>query len=225
MSVNSIGNSLSPQQILQMLQQQSVATADPEAAGADGAGAADPTGQNLPVAPAAAEESATSGGPVTPAKASLDPSTVKALLQLQEQQTQAAEDVFLFGTGGSTGDPLLDALAGNGAGNGPSNGTGVGQNSMPTSLLDALNAAQAKADGTQTDTAAAQTNALNASLANLDPAQLQTMLATMTGSAASGDAIASLTQNIMAMLGSGDTGAGSGKTSSGGVASTTATEE
>jgi hypothetical protein len=211
MSVNSIGNSLSPQQILQMLQQQSMAAADPEAAAADGAGAVDPTGQN------------TSGAQVTPAKASLDPSTIKALLQLQEQQTQAAEDVFLFGTGGSTGDPLLDALAGNGTSNGTGNQTGVGQNTMPTSLLDALNAEQSKADGTQTN--AAQTDALNASLANLDPAQLQTMLATMTGSAASGDAIASLTQNIMAMLSGGNAGAGSGEVSSGGVAATTATEE
>ncbi len=214
MSVNSIGNSLSPQQILQLLQQQSMAAADPEAASADGAGAADPTGQNLPVAPASTEESATPGAQVTPAKASLDPATVKALLQLQEQQTQAAEDVFLFGTGGSTGDPLLDALAGN--------GTDGGQNTAPTSLLDTLNAEQTKADGSQSD--AAQTDALNQSLSNLDPAQLQAMLAAMTGSAASGDAIASLTQNIMAML-SGDTNDVASEEPADGPTPTSAAEE
>lgn len=217
MSVNSIGNSLSPQQILQLLQQQSMGAADPEAAGADGAGAADPTRQNLPVPPAAAEEPATPGAQVTPAKASLDPATVKALLQLQEQRTQAAEGVFLFGTGGSTGDPLLDALAGNGTSDATS-----GQDSAPAPLLDALNAEQAKADGSQTD--AAQT-ALNQSLSNLDPAQLQAMLATMTGSAASGDAIASLTQNIMAMLSGGDANDASGGTPDDAAAPTRATEE
>jgi hypothetical protein len=194
MSVQSIGNTLSPQQILQLLQQQSLAAADSEAARTDETGAADPAGQNLPVDPAQGADSAALGAQVAPAKAALDPATIAALLQIQELQNKAAEDTLIFGPGRSTGDPLLDALAGN--------TPQAGQNTAPTSLLDALTALQTPAYQTPSFQT---TGPQAAQISTLDAAQLQSMLAAMTGSAASGNAIAGLTQTIMAMLGSSDT--------------------
>ena len=191
MSLQSIGNSLSLQQIMQMLQQQSVTTADPEAAAADGAGTSDPAGQNLPADQAQAEDTAGQAPQVTSAKPTLDPSTIKTLLQIQEAQTQANDDVLIFGgNGSSSGDPLLDALSGNSN----SAGQGAGQDQDPlTSLINQM---------TQQPAAPTSTSAAPMpDLSQLDPAQLQSILATMTGSAASGDAIAGLTQSIMSMLG------------------------
>lgn len=144
MSLQSIGNSLSLQQIMQLLQQQSLGAADPEAAAAGQAGTPDSARQNLPVDQLQAEESSTQGAQLAPAKPALDPATTKTLLEIQEAESRASNDVLLFADGGPAAQP---------------------------------------------------------DLSNLDPGQLQSVLAAMTGSAASGDAIASVTQYIMGLLG------------------------
>lgn len=185
MSLQSIGNSLSPQQIMQLLQQPSLTAADPEAAAAGQAGTRDPAGQNLPADQPPAEEPAAPGAQLAPAKAALDPATIKTLLEIQEAQSRAADDVLLYGSNagnpGPEGDPLLDSLAA------------------------AMNELSAPAAAPQ-------------DLSALDPAQLQAVLAAMTGSAASGDAIAAVTQRIMGLL---DSGA---EESSDGVGAVTAAE-
>lgn len=196
MSLQSIGNTLSLQQIMQLLQQQSLGAADPEAAAADQAGTPDPTGQNLPGDQPQTEEQAAPGAQLAPAKPALDPATIRTLLEIQEAQTRASDDVLLSGNAGPTGDPLLDALGGGTQGEDPL-----------AQVMDQIKA--------QTSPQPAQ-----ADLSTLDPAQLQSMLAAMTGSAASGDAIASLTQTIMNLL----EGAG-GEESTDGVAPVSAAEE
>lgn len=104
MTVNTVGNGLTTQEILRLLQQTPV-----DAAGAHDAGAApektDAAGQNLPVG--TADPAAAAGGAVASGQDTLDPKTVLALLKLQEGQTMAQADSLLFGdgTGGST-DPL-----------------------------------------------------------------------------------------------------------------------
>lgn len=184
MSLQSVGNSLSLQQIMQLLQQQSLNASDPEAAAAGKAGTPDPAGQNLPSDQPQAEDPAAAGAQVTPAKAPLDPATIKTLLQLQEMQTQASDDVLIFGNGagagGFGGDPLLGALGGD--------GQNAGEDPL-AAVIDQLNAPQAQAPAPTPD------------VSTVDPAELQCILASMTGSAASGDAIASVTQTIMSLLG------------------------
>ncbi len=149
MSLQAVGNTLSLQQIMQLLQQQSLGAADPEAAAAGQAGTPDSAGQNLPADPPAAEESAGLGAQLAPAKPTLDAATIKTLLEIQEAQTKASDDV----------------------------------------LLSAGPAPAADLQPAQTD------------LSTLDPARLQSVLAAMTGSAASGAAIARVTQYIMGLLG------------------------
>ncbi|MBX7199900.1 MAG: hypothetical protein K1X51_11085 [Rhodospirillaceae bacterium] len=203
MSLQSIGNTLSLQQIMQLLQQQSLGAADPEAAAADQAGTPDPTGQNLPGDQPQAEEQAAPGAQLTPAKPTLDASTIKTLLDIQEAQTKASDDVLLFGNAGnSTGDPLRDALGG---------GQGQGQDPL-AQVMGQIKAQQALQ--------AAQPGLSTPDLSTMDAAQLQSVLAAMTGSAASGDAIASVTQNIMSLLES----AGGGEATDG-VGAVTAAEE
>lgn len=172
MSLQSIGNSLSLQQIMQLLQQQSLGAADPEAAAAGEARTPVPAGQNVPADQPQPEEHAAPGAQLAPAKPTLDPATIKTLLAIQEAQTRASDDVLLFGNGGPSGDPLLDA---SGNGNQDPLAAAVGQFESPQ-------AAQAP------------------DLTAVDPAQLQSLLAAMSGSAASGDAIASVTERIMDLL-------------------------
>lgn len=131
MSLHSIGNTLSLQQIMQLLHQQSLGAADPEAAASGEARTPDPAGQNLPGETSAPEELAAPGAQLAPAKPTLDTATIKTLLEIQEAETRAAD----------TPD-----------------------------------------------------------LAGLDAAQLQSILAAMTGSAASGNAIATVTEAIMGLL-------------------------
>lgn len=170
MSLQSIGNSLSLQQIMQQLQQQSLSAPDPEAAASGEARAPVPAGQNVPGDPPPAEEHAASGAPLAPAKPALDPSTIKTLLAIQEAQTRASDDVLLFGNGGASSDPLLDP-------NGGAGGDPV------AAVMNQLQAPPATPD-----------------LSTVDPTQLQSLLAAMSGSAASGDAIASVTERIMDLL-------------------------
>ncbi len=174
MSLQSIGNSLSLQQIMQLLQQQSLGAADPEAAAAGEARTPVPAGQNVPADQPQPEEHAAPGAQLAPAKPTLDPATIKTLLAIQEAQTRASDDVLLFGNGAPSGDPLLDA-SGSGSGTQDPLAAAVGQFESPQ-------AAQAP------------------DLTAVDPAQLQSLLAAMSGSAASGDAIASVTERIMDLL-------------------------
>lgn len=175
MNLQSIGNSLSPQQIMQLLQQPSLTAADPEAAAAGRAGMPDPAGQNLPADQPSGEEPAAPGAQLAPAKPALDPATVKTLLEIQEAESRAADDVLLFGANaGNPGPDLRDSLA---------------------AAMDQLG----------TPAAAPQ------DLSTRDAAQLQAVLAAMTGSAASGEAIAAVTQRIVGLLdGAGESADGAG---------------
>ena len=174
MSLQSIGNGLSLQQIMQQLQQQSLGAADPEAAGAGAAERPHAAGQNLPADQPAPEENAAPGAQLAPAKPTLDAATIKTLLAIQEAQTRASDDALLYGTGVSAlPDAQLMAAV-----------DGEGEN--PNLLM--------------ADMAAPQTAQPAPDLTTVDPTQLQAMLAAMTGSAASGDAIASVTDRIMNLL-------------------------
>ena len=174
MSLQSIGNGLSLQQIMQQLQQQSLGAADPEAAGAGAAGKPHPAGQNLPADQPAPEENAGTGAQLAPAKPTLDAATIKTLLAIQEAQARASDDALLYGTGASAlpDAPLMAAV----------DGEGENQNLLMAAMA-APPTAQPAPDFT-----------------TIDPTQLQSMLAAMTGSAASGDAIASMTDRIMDLL-------------------------
>ncbi len=132
MSVQSISNALSPQEIQQILQQMQLASADPNGTSTTTADSTAADGQNLPTGTNAQDDETPAAAPVTSGQAPLDPKTVLALLQIQEGQQMEQADTLIFGDtagSGSTGDPLLDALNAQG-----SNGPDFGQ-----SMLDSLN--------------------------------------------------------------------------------------
>ena len=170
MSVQSIGNSLTPQEIQQLLQSSQLGNAD-----ADGTSAAtaDPTstdGQNLPTGTNTQDDSASAAPPVTSGQSTLDPKMVLALLKIQEGQQQAQEDSLIFGSSGSTGDPLLDALNSQ-----DQSGTDFGQ-----SILDSLNLSAATTNDIS--------NASQQLLSFLNSAETNTPTATETQAAAAAPA-------------------------------------
>ena len=129
MSVQSINNPLTPQEIQQLLQSSQLGNADADGANATTTDGTATDGQNLPTGTNAQEDAATAAPPVTSGQSTLDPKTVLALLKIQEGQQLAQDDPLIFGSSGSTGDPLLDALNSQGQ-----SGTDFGQ-----SILDSLN--------------------------------------------------------------------------------------
>ena len=110
MSVQSINNSLTPHEIQQLLQSSQLGNADADGANAMTADAPSTDGQNLPTGTNAQDDAAPTAAPVTSGQSTLDPKTVLALLKIQEGQQLAQDDSLIFGSSGSSGDPLLDAL-------------------------------------------------------------------------------------------------------------------
>ena len=129
MSVQSINNTLTPQEIQQFLQSSQLGNADADGASATTADATSADGQNLPPGTNTQDDATSAVAPVTSGQSTLDPKTVLALLKIQEDQQMAQDDPLIFGTAGSTGDPLMDALNAQ-----SSTGTDYGQ-----SILDSLN--------------------------------------------------------------------------------------
>ena len=129
MSVQSINNTLTPQEIQQLLQSLRLGNADADGTSATTADATSADGQNLPPGTNTPDDATSAVAPVTSGQSTLDPKTVLALLKIQEDQQMAQNDPLIFGSAGSTGDPLLDALNAQ-----SSTGTDSGQ-----SILDSLN--------------------------------------------------------------------------------------
>ena len=131
MSVQSINNALTPQEIQQLLQQAQLGNADADGTNATTTDANSADGQNLPNGTNAQDAASSTTAPVTSGQSTLDPKTVLALLKIQEDQQMAQADTLIFGSNssGSTGDPLLDAL----------NAQSVGNADFSQSILDDLN--------------------------------------------------------------------------------------
>jgi hypothetical protein len=136
MSVQSVSNALTPQQILQLLQQQQLSNADANESGTAVAETTPATGQNMPTGSDATADP--SGGAATAAPKTLDPKTILALLQIQESQSMSQVNALFFGDQTpSTGsnDPFL---------------SDAGSDSNPPTTDPLLAALNAQSDSSQT---------------------------------------------------------------------------
>jgi hypothetical protein len=176
MSISSVSNTLTPTQILQLLQ--------PSIGSADSNGTAPATeqdnastGQTLPTGTESSADASTTTGASQPA---LDPKTVLALLKIQEGQMMQSDDPLLFGGmdsfgSVSTGDPLLDAM----------NGTSASNQTDPLqALIDQM---------TATPNAASRTNPV-------DPTQALNAATAMASSAAGTSSLATTNQSLLDLL-------------------------